>query len=267
MSATTKPKNTKPRDTKGKTRPRRPNPERPNQRAALYGRQSHGKKKPIKDQMKAGRRRSTERVWPVMGEYDDGSSAGPHRTKDRKDWSELWTAVDHGLVDVILVWEVARCSRDMTDWFPFLKLCGERGVVIHVINHDRTYDPGKSQDWAILAKDGVDAQLYVLKLSEDVQRGVNESAEDGKPHGRVLYGYHRFYDQHTREFVAQRVHLPHAKVVRRIIRHVSKKKPTVAIQNELNNEKIPSPIGGRWNRNTIRSIVRNRGYLGLRVHW
>ena len=62
-------------------------------RAAIYGRQSHGKKKSISDQLKLGVDVVDENSWELAGSYSDKVGASRYSTKIRGGWEEVRQAV------------------------------------------------------------------------------------------------------------------------------------------------------------------------------
>jgi site-specific DNA recombinase len=235
-------------------------------RAGIYGRESKDKTKSVTDQIAAGLVAIDEEGWSHAGTYNDGTSASRYARKRRADWDRLLTDLDAGQLDVLVLWESSRGSREPVDWFGMLNTCLRKGILIHVISHERTYDPARARDWKILADDGVDAAHESNRLSERVCRGVDAAAATGLPYGQVPYGYERIYDERTKKLVEQRPHPVHAPIVREIITRVGRSDPIVHVMTDLNARGIPAPGGGRWHRKTIRLIASNVAYLGKRRH-
>jgi site-specific DNA recombinase len=235
-------------------------------RAGIYGRESKDKAKSVADQVAAGLAVITEQGWWHAGTYDDGSSASRYARKRRADWDRLLADLDSGQLDVLVLWESSRGSREPVDWFGMLNTCLQKGILIHVISHERTYDPSRARDWKSLADDGVDAAHESNRLSERTCRGVDSAAAAGLPHGETPYGYDRIYDERTKALLEQRPHPVHAPIVREIIGRVGRSDPIVRIVADLNTRGVPAPGGKQWQRTTIKRIARNVAYLGKRRH-
>ena len=58
----------------------------------------------------------------------------------RAGFKDLIAQVTLGQVGIILSSEVQRLSRNCSDWYPLLDLCGYKGCLI--ADHDGIYDPG-----------------------------------------------------------------------------------------------------------------------------
>jgi DNA invertase Pin-like site-specific DNA recombinase len=238
-------------------------------RAAVYGRESKGKTKSVADQVRIGETAVAEQGWMLAGTWKDRTSASRFATKDRDDWDALRTELDAGAIDVIVLWETSRGSRTLTAWSQLLDACREHRVKIHIVNHDRTYDPRRSSDWKNLADDGVDAAHASDVASEAILRGVAGSALDGKPHGRIPFGYERrvwFEGSPKVKMIEQSLHPVHSILVRKIIERVASREPLVKIVRDLNGRGIPSPRESRWSSDTVRHLVRNPAYIGQRSH-
>lgn len=82
-------------------------------------------------------------------------------------------------------------------------MCRRCGSLIHVTTHHRTYDMQRPCDWRTLADDGVDSAYEVEKTSHRIRRDIRANALEGRPHGKVLYGYRRVYDSRTGRLTAQ----------------------------------------------------------------
>ncbi|MFG2058645.1 recombinase family protein [Micromonospora sp. NPDC048930] len=235
-------------------------------RVGIYGRESKDKTKSVSDQLALGRKViDGEPGWQMAATYDDGSSASRFARKGRADWSRLLADLAAGKLDVLMLWESSRGSREPVDWFGMLALCRSRGVVIHVISHERTYDPRRARDWKTLAEDGVSSAYETEVTSERVRKGVASAAAAGGVHGRAPFGYERVYDDRTREFIEQRKSVD-APIVVEIFERIARSEPIVSIERDLNARGVPSPEGRQWSRHTIRRLIRNDAYRGQRRH-
>lgn len=165
---------------------------RPPEKPLVYGRQSVANTKSIDDQLTIGRAEAVELTGAEPELFSDGSSAWRGRRR-RDDWERVKAAVESKAGTWLWLWESSRGSRDTEEWMPFLRLCRDRAVLIHVGSHHRTYDMSNRRDWKSLAEDGIDAQDESWKISERTLRGIAHSASQGKPHGPAAFGYHRVY--------------------------------------------------------------------------
>lgn len=206
--------------------------------------------------------------WTYGPEYDGDAnrSASRFATRQRDDFARLLVDLDAGRLDVLVMWETSRGSRKLSEWSQMLDLCRERGVLIHVTSHGRTYDPRRARDWRTLAEDGVDNAYESEKTSDRIRRDVAASARAGRPHGNVPYGYARRYDPQTRALIAQEPHPEHAAIVREIITRTARGDALITVTDDLNARGIPSPRGKTWSRFIVRRVATSPVYIGKRSH-
>lgn len=237
-------------------------------RAAVYGRQSRGKAKSIADQVAACTADVREQGWELNAAYQDGTSASRYATKRRGGWEAVLADLEAGAWDVLVLWEPSRGDREAETWLGLLRRCRERGVLIRVTSHHRTYDMKRNaRDWRTLAEDGIDSAWESDKLSERVQRGVDSAAASGRPPmGRAPYGYRRAYDPTTGALVGQEPEPTQAAIVCEVVAAVAKGVPLIRIMNDLNERGVPAPAGGRWRRLALRTMCLNAAYIGQREH-
>ena len=77
-----------------------------------------------------------EDIEVIDGDLGLSGAAVPHR----EGFKELLTRVTLGEVGIILAGEVQRLSRNCSDWYPLLDLCGYKQCLI--ADRDGVYDPG-----------------------------------------------------------------------------------------------------------------------------
>ncbi|SIR65284.1 recombinase family protein [Micromonospora avicenniae] len=237
------------------------------ERAGVYGRQSVGKRKSILEQLAAGEETVREEGWTLAGTYEDGTSASRYGTKPRGGWAKVLEDIEAGRLDVLVLWESSRGDRTPETWFAFLSSCRSKGVKIHVITHERTYNLDNARDWKSLAEEGVSNAYESEVLSIRTRRGVAASAKSGRPPmGRPVYGYRRVYDSRTGELLGQEPDPATAPIARSIIEQVARSVPISVIARDLNDRGVPAPYGANWYRQRIRDMATNPAYVGLRKH-
>ncbi|MFE9206213.1 recombinase family protein [Micromonospora sp. NPDC007230] len=239
--------------------------------AVIYARVSEDDKKQrrsVGEQEQECREAATEQTWTVAKVFvDNDRSASRYAKKTREEYVKLldYLATEH--VDVLILWESSRGGRELEGWAGLLNLCRRRGVRIHVVTHRRTYDLDNPRDWRTLAEDGVDSAYESEKTRERILRSVRAKAASGKPHGKLLYGYRRTYDDRG-NFIAQVLHDEQAAVVREAAKRVAGGEACYSIARDFNARSIPTPRGGEkgWTLSQISRMLQNPGYIGKRVH-
>ena len=175
-------------------------------------------------------------------------------------------------------------------------LCVEVGLNFWLVG-GILYDLRDKNDRMSLGFQAVQAEFQADYIRDGVMRGMAGAAEDGRPHGKLTYGYRRVYNPATGAFVAQEldfvpregvrpvrpgwrnsekgkgtgpvpgsvVTYSAAEVVREIFDCVASGRSMGALADSLNDRGIPSPQGKDWRRTTLRVMVLNPAYIGKRV--
>lgn len=223
---------------------------------------------PVDDQTRENLAACDRHRWIVPGDavFTEKQSASRFATRARKEWERLTAGVRAGRYGVVVMWEPSRADRTPDTWFPFLTACRQTRTLIYVTPQDRLYDMNDWRDYRAMAEEGVDAAIEVEKLSQRTRRGVRSNVAAGRPHGRILYGYERVYDDRTRALIVQRAHPQRAPFVLEIKMRIAAGDPVSVITADLNARGIPAPAGGTWHRETVRDIAMNPAYIAKR-YW
>ncbi|MCY1141706.1 recombinase family protein [Actinoplanes sp. Pm04-4] len=204
--------------------------------------------------------------WTVDQVFTDNDrSASRYARKVREAHAELLAYLATADVQVLILWEPSRGDRELESWAGLLNLCRRRGIRIHIAMHRRTYDLDQARDWRTLAEDGVDSAYESEKTRERIMRHVRDNAMQGRPHGKLRYGFRRVYDDRG-AFVAQVHHEEQAAIIREAARRVSAGEALYGIAQDLNDRGVPAPRGATWQPTQIKRLVTDPAYIGQRVH-
>lgn len=197
---------------------------------------------------------------------DNDRSASRYARKDREQWQSLMFRLEQGGIDLLLVWEPSRATRDRRVWAALAATCEQHGIKIGCNGH--VYDLEDPEEafqldlfFALAAREsGV--------TRKRVNRSVRASAVAGRPHGRILYGYRRTYDSKTGALVAQLPDDDLAPVVLEAGWRVRFGETPYAIAQDFNARGIepPSRAPRGWELTQIKRLAVNPGYFGQRVH-
>src|SRR6266705_466746 len=102
-----------------------------------------------------------------------GASA-QHRTG----FQELVAKVTLGQVGIILSVDVTRLSRNCSDWYPLLDVCGYRGCLI--ADRDGIYDPGSVYGRLLLGLKGQLSELELHTIRARMTAGLLNKAQRGE---------------------------------------------------------------------------------------
>jgi site-specific DNA recombinase len=240
-------------------------------RAGNLGRVSEddsGRLRSVDEQIEANAAAITANGWLEVAKYEDEGSASRFARKAREDWPRLQADLDAGHLDIVVMWDTSRASREPEDWFAFLRRCRVGGILVYVTTEERTYNVTIARDWKTLADAGVDNAYESEKKSRDIKRGMAANAANGMPHGVRQYGFERTHDPRTGVLTGQRAHATEAPIAAEIIRRIAAAVPVSAITDDLNSRGIPAHGGnggsGKWTRKTVRRLASSVAYIGKR---
>ncbi len=206
---------------------------------------------------------------------DPDRSASRYRRREREEFAELVAHIEAGACQIIGIAEASRGSRDLTEWSGFLDLCRSRNVRIFVSAHDRIYDLRRRRDWRALADEGLDAADESEKISERVRSGKRQGARDGRPAGKLQFGFTRRYDEQgnlIRTFdedgnpIDQVPHSEQGPVVKEIVQRIVDGESCYAISADLNARGILVRSGKPWTGNRLRQVIMSPAYIGRRIY-
>src|SRR5690625_1221257 len=249
-------------------------------RAAIYTRVSSDKRRgtaleaiSTSSQEREGRAVIQDKGWRLIGMpyCDNDISASPYATKEREDWPRLLEDLKSDAFDVLLIWESSRGSRTLSEWALFLETARHKGVLIHVISHERTYDVRRSRDWKTLASDGVEAEHSSNETSDRVRRLKSALRAEGRPDGQFPFGWRRRYDPRTRVLLEQIPEPDEVQAVLEAIDRLHAGESIIQVASDFNCRTsldkddpmlIPLRRGWLWRPDTVRRTALNPTHVG-----
>ncbi len=234
-------------------------------KAAIYARVSSERQDvdlSISAQLKALREYAARQNYPIVKEYVDEAESG--RSIDRPGFKAM-IAVSRqkpAPFQVILVWKLSRFARNREDSIIYKSLLRKHGVQLVSINEPLEDTPsGRLLEGIIEVID----EFYSANLSQDVVRGMRESASRGfYPGGPIPYGYSRVKIQ---DGATSRSKLePNSAtspVVERIFRECVSGQGMVEIVKGLNGDGLTTRAGNKWGKTSVHNILRNEAYAGV----
>lgn len=236
--------------------------------AFLYGRNSHDPKRKTRsvgDQLSDGRSLCDRHKWPVRREFKDpGISASRHSRKRRDDFEEMLQGIADGECRIVVAWEASRYYRDLEVYVRLRRACLEAGVLL--CYNGQLYDLSRREDRKATAMDAVSAEDESDGIRDRNLRTTRRVAAEGRPHGPAPFGYRHVYDEHTGELIERVPDPEKADVVCEMFQWAEEGTPLAAIARTLNGRGLPTRLGGAWQSRTVLMMLRNRAYIGERVH-
>jgi DNA invertase Pin-like site-specific DNA recombinase len=96
----------------------------------------------------------------------------------RAGFKELVTRVTLGQVGLILSLDVTRLSRNLTDWYPLLDICGFKGCLI--ADRDGVYDPATQNGRLLLGLKGTLSEMEMHTIRARLTTGLLHKAARGE---------------------------------------------------------------------------------------
>lgn len=235
-------------------------------RAIIYCRVSSdqtGKAKSVADQERECRAVCEREGWPVAEVLTDNDrGASRWSTKDRPAYKRLDEVLRSG--DVLVLWEASRASRDLAAYVLLRDLCATRGVKWCVSG--KLLDPNSGDDRFGSGLDALLAEREAEQIRERVLRGKRSAALEGRPNGRLPYGYRRQFHPDTgktERWVLDPVTSP---IVSEIVTRFTNGESLHAVARDLTERDVPPPNEGvPWKAQRIRTMISSPTYAGLRV--
>ncbi len=206
-----------------------------------------------------------EQGWTVVLEIVEEGSASAYARKARDRWPEVAVAIKAGRADALLLWEASRGTRELSGFTELKSLLLEHGVLLGY--GGKLYDLADESDAFRTGLDYLLAESESAKTSARVRRAMAARAQEGRPHGKNLYGFRREYDPATGRLLAQVPDEVTGPIVLRLFEEVAAGHSMYRICQRLTEEGIatPRPSARGWFSTTVLQIVRNPAYIGKRV--
>jgi site-specific DNA recombinase len=244
--------------------------------AREYLRVSHdssGRARSVTEQHDDNERAGQRHGFALNGEAykDPGISASRYTRKIRGDFARLLADLKAGRfgADVLVLWESSRGSRRVGEWATLIDLLEDARVRVFVTTHARMYDPANWRDRKSLLEDAVDNEADSAKKSDAVARALAANAAEGKPHGRITYGYKRLYDVRPdgRRVLTGQVPEPaEAAVVAELFARLRKGHSFKAIARDWKQRGITTRTGKEFTPEVLRGMALRPAYGGYRTY-
>jgi site-specific DNA recombinase len=239
-------------------------------KTAIYTRvsqDSRGEARSVQEQERECRAWVEREGWELAGVWKDNDvSASRYTKKQRPGWQALTDRLDGGGIEALVVWEPSRATRDRRVWATLAATCEEKSIRFGC--NGRLYDLNDPEDafqldlyFALATRESGTTRKRVL-------RSMRGAAAAGRPHGKLLYGYRRVYQEGRNgpELVEQVVDEDKAAVVREAARRIMRGEALYKVARDFNERSIPAPRGASWEPTQIKRLCINPAYIGKRTH-
>jgi DNA invertase Pin-like site-specific DNA recombinase len=214
--------------------------------------------------------RAQELGWPPdrieIIDADLGLTAAA--AQHREGFKELLARVTLGQVGMILSVDVTRLSRNCSDWYPLLDLCGFKNCLI--ADRDGVYDPGTANGRMLLGLKGQLSEIELFTIRARLTAGLLQKAQRGDLAQQLPVGLVR--DEQER--VQKDPHLDVQQRIELVFALFLELKSASKVAQRMNQRELLLPRYDRfgdllWRRPTIGAVLlllRNPAYAGAFVY-
>jgi site-specific DNA recombinase len=155
--------------------------------AVIYTRVSQDRNdgRSVEDQERECRAECERREWPVRAVFCDNNISASRFGKDRPEWERLKTELRQG--DVLVMWEASRAARDLLEFVTLRNQCAE--LCVPLCYGGKVVDLTLGDDRFAAGLDALIAERESEQTRVRVLRGKRAGALEGRPAGRVPWGY------------------------------------------------------------------------------
>ncbi len=268
-------------------------------RAAIYARVSIDRSQnraSVSEQVEACQKVVARNGYNLVGIYSDNDQSASPYSKDgeRIDWNNVVKLIRAGEIDVLVIFEYSRATRDDAVWSILLQFCRLQNVLICA--GGKVQDPVDPTDALTLGVAGLMAAYEAHLISERVKRAHAARAVLGSPgSGKPPFGYKRVYNG-VGELVRQEIDRDErvtigtdgkeyrwtpAGIMEMLFAEILRGTSRYRLAQKLNAMGIPNPrtffakeknperilkYTSNWNPAAISTMVKNNSYLGHRYH-
>ncbi len=200
---------------------------------------------------------AARRGWLAAATYTDNDRSA-YSGKPRPEYERMLDDLEAGRVDALVVWDVDRLTRTPVELERIIGIAERNGTELASVGGE--IDLATVQGRLTARIKGSVARSEVEQQSRRIKRAFDARASEGKPHGKVPFGWERVDGQD--------VVLPdQAAVIRRIAQGIIGGESLRSITSGLNQQGVSTPRGrGRWDPVMTRQIALRDRNAGLRVH-
>lgn len=225
-------------------------------KTVIYARYSEGgnqTEQSIEGQIRECQQYAKTHDLTVVDTYVDRHITG--KTDHRPQFQKMIKDSSKHLFDAVLVWKTDRFARNRYDSAIYKNQLKKNGVKVFYAKENIPDGP----EGIILESmlEGM-AEYYSAELSQKIRRGMRESAHKCHVTGGYLALGYQIGPDKSFEIDEQQ-----APVVQKIFSMYDQGKSIKEICDELNAMDVKTARGGLFNKNSLRTILKNEKYIGV----
>lgn len=224
------------------------------ERGVIYARYSSSgqREESIEGQLRECRIYAEKHGITIVGEYCDAAMTG---TNDKRpQFQRLIRDSAKGQFTVAILWKIDRFARNKYDSAIYKHKLKQNGV--RTVYAKESIPDGPEGIIFESLMEGF-AEYYSANLSQNVKRGLYDSALKLQTLGQTAYGLRKGTDGKWEHNPAQ------APIVKRIFEEYVAGRSIISIYKQLNAEGYRTLNGGMFNKNSLRTILKNEKYCGV----
>lgn len=222
--------------------------------AVIYARFSYSgqREESIEGQVRECTRYAEQKGYTIIGTYEDRATSG---TTDKRPQFQkmIYDSAKH-LFEVVICWKHDRFARNRYDSAIYKAKLKNNGVKL-----EYAAEPLSEGTEAIILDSVLEgyAEYYSANLSQNVKRGLYDSALKRQTLGLTVYGYRRGADKRF-EIDPER-----SVIVKRIFNEYVNGSSTQEIVKRLNEEGYRTLRGSKFGKSSVALIISNPKYKGV----
>ncbi len=207
----------------------------------------------IEEQVKSCREYAESNNYTVVKVYSDSAISG--KTDNRPALRKLLSDSSKEKFNAVIVYSIDRFGRDLTQSLLNEKKLTDNNVTLISATENFTSDPSGRFFRNIMMSY---AQYYSDELSTKIRRGMDYNAEKClSTGGNIALGYKVDKDKHFQ------IDPDTAPIVKNIFEMYASGKTITEITTHLNSLGYKTSRGVPFNKNSLRTILRNKRYIGI----
>ena len=224
------------------------------ERGVIYARYSSSgqREESIEGQLRECRIYAEKHGITIVGEYCDAAMTG---TNDKRpQFQRLIRDSAKGQFTIAILWKIDRFARNKYDSAIYKHKLKQNGV--RIVYAKESIPDGPEGIIFESLMEGF-AEYYSANLSQNVKRGLYDSALKLQTLGQTAYGLRKGTDGKWEHNPVQ------APIVKRIFEEYVAGRSIISICKQLNAEGYRTLTGGLFNKNGLRTILKNEKYCGV----
>lgn len=224
-------------------------------KAVIYARYSshNQREESIEGQIRECQDFAARNDMTIVGEYIDRAISG--KTDNRAEFQRMIRDSERGHFQVVLVYAIDRFARNRYDSAIYKAKLKKNGVKVF---YAKQYIPDTPEGIILESVMEGYAEYYSQNLAIHIKRGMKENALQCKVTGGTTPLGYRIGENKTYE-----IDPAGAKIIQEIFQMYADGSSATQIINYCNEQGYRTTRGGKFNKNSLRTILLNDKYIGV----